>query len=149
MLKHIIAAALLAVSGLAASETLASPIIAHGDASLCVDIKGGRIVDGTPLQLWPCHGKDPQNFGIDTTSAAVIFAVANQDLCVDGRDKQPLRLTKCGAVHTEWRFDPKTNTVRSKNGLCWDIQGATIKQQQPILAWRCHNRMNQQFKYQK
>ena len=44
MLRHIVAAALLAASGLAGSEASASSFETHLDGSLCVDIKGGRIV---------------------------------------------------------------------------------------------------------
>jgi hypothetical protein len=149
MLKHIIAAAILAASGLAASEAHAGSFETHLDGSLCVDIKGGRIVEGTPIQLWLCHGKAPQDFLMDTARADIIFAGAKTDLCVDGRDRQPLRLVRCGAVHTEWRYDANTKTVRSKNGLCWDVLGAKIQQQQPLVAWRCHNGMNQQFIYKK
>jgi hypothetical protein len=149
MLKHIIAAAALAAFVLATGQASASPFATNLDGSLCVDIKGGTIVSGTPLQLWPCHGKAPQNFGMDASPAGVIFAVAKQDLCVDGRDKQPLRLVSCGVVHTEWRYDARTKTVRSKNGLCWDVPNGRFQQQVPLQAWRCHNGMNQQFNYRR
>lgn len=147
MLKHIIAAALLATLGLA-GEARADAFYVKAEGSLCVDIKGGQLKEGTPIQLWPCHGKAPQNFNIETTMG-LVFAMAKQELCVDGRDRQPLRLVNCERVHTQWRYDARTSTVRSANGLCWDILQMKIQQQQPLVAWKCHNGRNQQFVFNK
>jgi hypothetical protein len=29
------------------------------------------------------------------------------------------------------------------------VLGAKVQQQQPLVAWRCHNGMNQQFNYRR
>lgn len=116
--------------------------------SLCIDIAGGRIQEGTPIMLWQCHQQSPQRFGLNPR-AGLVFATANNRLCVDGFDKQQLLLVRCDQVATQWRYDPRSNTIRSANGLCWDVftgnVPANIRQRQKVVAWRCHNGINQQF----
>jgi hypothetical protein len=116
--------------------------------SLCVDISGGQIREGTPIMLWQCHQQAPQRFGVIAATSRV-FVEAAQHLCVDGNDKQQLRLANCEGIRRNWRYDARTNTIRSNDGLCWDVTGgnvrANLRQRQPIIAWRCHNGINQQF----
>ena len=116
--------------------------------SLCPDIKGGRIGPGTPIQMWQCHQQAPQRFGLDPRRG-VVFAATAPHLCVDGDDKQQLMLVHCNQVRAQWRYDPGSKTIRSSNGLCWDIAGgnvpSNIRQHARVIAWRCHNQINQQF----
>jgi len=116
--------------------------------SLCIDIAGGRIAPGTPIQMWRCHQRAPQRFAVDARRG-VIFAAANPGLCVDGFDKQQLALVPCREVGNQWRYDERSATIRSSDGLCWDIAGGNvpqnIRERQRVLAWRCHNGINQRF----
>lgn len=98
--------------------------------------------------MWQCHHKAPQLFGLNP-QMGLVFATAGRSLCVDGAPQQQLRLVDCNAVTTRWRYDRGTNTVRSDNGMCWDIRAgnvaANIRQRAQVIAYPCHNRINQQF----
>jgi hypothetical protein len=117
------------------------------EPGLCIDIAGGQLREGTPIQLWKCHQQAPQRFGV--IGPGRVYAMMAQHLCVDGNDREQLRLVNCQSMRRQWRVDARTNTIRSNDGLCWDVTGgnvrANLRQRQPIIAWRCHNGINQQF----
>jgi hypothetical protein len=115
--------------------------------SLCIDIAGGQLREGTPIQLWQCHQQAAQRFGV--IGPGRVYAMMAQQLCVDGDERQQLRLVNCQTMRRQWRVEARTNTIRSNDGLCWDVSGgnvpANLRQRQPIIAYRCHNGINQQF----
>lgn len=111
---------------------------------LCVDIAGGILRPGTPIQLWQCHHQAPQRFRLNP-NLGLVFAAAAPSLCVDGAPQTQLRLVACKAVTTRWRYDRRTNTVRSDNGMCWDVRAANFRQRTQMIAYPCHNGVNQQF----
>ena len=117
------------------------------EPGLCVDVAGGKFAPGTPVMLWKCHGQAPQKFVLDPRNGRIRLG-ANPNLCVDGVMKQQLLITSCNEVVGAWLYDQATSTVRSADGLCWDIRGGRpedIRMRQQILAWPCHGRINQQF----
>lgn len=115
---------------------------------LCVDVAGGKLAQSTLIQLWGCHGKAPQRFGLDPRNGR-IFLAANPKLCVDGVPKQQLLLVPCQSTEAQWRYDEKTSTIRSSNGMCWDMFGGNrpqnIRSREAVYAWPCHGGPNQQF----
>jgi len=117
---------------------------------LCVDVAGGALAQGTPVQLWKCHGKAPQLFGVDGRNGRIYLAAAPH-LCVDGIPNQQLLVVQCQSVETQWRYEERTKTIRSSNGMCWDVSGGrrpeNIRSRRPLIAWPCHNGPNQQFIY--
>jgi hypothetical protein len=54
-------------------------------------------------------------------------------------------LVPCGQAHARWLYDRNTGTIRSSDGLCWDIDRSEYRERTRVLAWRCHNGLNQQF----
>lgn len=115
---------------------------AKEEGGLCVDIAGGRLNPGTPIQLWGCHSQAPQRFGV---RGGQVFVTANPGLCVDGGDRQQLRLVDCRTSRTQWRYDPRVGQVRSNSGLCWDVSNGKYDQRTPVIAYQCHNGGNQKF----
>lgn len=115
---------------------------------LCVDVPGGKLVQGAKIQLWQCHGKAPQRFGLDLRNGR-IFVAANPGLCVDGVPKQQLELVPCQSTEDRWYYDDKASAVRTRSGMCWDIFGGNkpqnIRQRARVFAWPCHGGRNQQF----
>lgn len=45
-----------------ASVARAEGFYAVQKAELCVEIVGGKMVEGTPIMLWPCHGEADRRF---------------------------------------------------------------------------------------
>ena len=117
--------------------------------NLCVDVFGGRFRPGAIIHLWPCHGGEAQRFGLDPRGGRIYPVVAPM-FCVDARDTQPLRLTDCNRASAQWDYDPRSGTIRSSSGLCWDVPGANLdprkyRQGQGLVGWRCNGQPNQGF----
>lgn len=141
--KWLLAAiATVSVCGGARAET----VYLAQKSGLCADIAGGRLVEGTRIQLWPCHGKGPQIFDYDSRSRQIV-ARANRSLCVDDIVQQGLALVRCNATRMKWRVDSAAPAVRSQDGRCWDAAGGRMQPQTRLILWPCHGGANQQFSY--
>lgn len=138
----VVATTVLSGAGVARAEGF----YAARKAELCVDIAGGKLVEGTPIMLWPCHGKAPQLFDYDPARKAVV-ARANRSLCVDDVVKQGLALVKCNATRMRWTVDNSAPGVRSQDGRCWDARGGALAPRTRMILWPCHGKANQQFSY--
>ncbi len=115
-------------------------------STLCVDIAGGRFVEGTPIMLWPCHGKAPQLLDYDPARKAVV-ARGNRGLCVDDVVRQGLALVRCNATRMRWSYDAARSQMRSQDGRCWDAAGGKLEPRTRMILWPCHGKANQQFYY--
>ena len=115
-------------------------------SELCVDIAGGKLVEGTPIQLWPCHSKTPQLFDYDPARKQVV-ARGNRSLCVDDIVKQGLALVKCNATRMRWVVDNAAPAVRGQDGRCWDARGGLLAPRTRMILWPCHGKVNQQVGY--
>lgn len=114
------------------------------NAAVCVDVSGGRFVAGTPVQLWDCHGKLPQQFKIDSVKGQ-IFPVGNPSLCVDDIAGQGLALVDCARVRFRWTFEPNNNRVHNNAGRCWDVTKGYFKRGTRMIMWPCHGKPPQQL----
>ena len=145
------------VSGVVAAAIVASAVVVGGSAraegfylaqksDLCADIAGGRMVEGNPIMLWPCHGKGPQQFDYDGGRRAIV-ARANRSLCVDDIVGQGLALVRCNATRIKWVVDNSRPAVLSQDGRCMDARGGAMAPRTRLILWPCHGRANQQFAY--
>ncbi len=112
----------------------------------CADISGGRMVEGNPIMLWPCHGKGPQQFDYDAGRKSIV-ARADRSLCVDDIVGQGLALVRCNATRIKWSVDNSAPAIRSQDGRCWDARGGSMVARTRLILWPCHGKANQQFSY--
>lgn len=129
-----------------ASFARAEGFYAAQKVELCVDISGGKLVEGTPIMLWPCHGKVPQQFDYDVARKQVV-ARGNRSLCVDDIVQQGLALVRCNATRMRWTVDNSAPAIRSQDGRCWDAKGGGLTPRTRMILWPCHGKANQRFSY--
>ena len=145
-ISGIVAAAIGATALLGSGAARAETFYAAKQDQLCVDVTGGRFVEGTPIILWPCHGKNPQLLDYDPARKAVM-ARANRSLCIDDIVGQGLALVRCNATRIRWTYDAGAAVMRSQDGRCWDAKGGRLEPHTRMILWPCHGKANQLFYY--
>jgi hypothetical protein len=141
---RVVAAAAVCVATVGAAR--AETFYMAKKSELCVDIKGGRFAEGTPVMLWPCHGKAPQILDYDAARKQVV-ARANRAFCVDDIVGQGLALVRCNAIRIKWTYDAGSAQMRSQDGRCWDARGGAMAPGTRMILWPCHGKANQQIYY--
>ena len=136
------ALAAAAMCGTARAET----VYLAQKSEMCADIDRGRMAEGTPIQLWPCHGKAPQALDYDARTRQMV-ARANRAYCVDDIVGQGLALVRCNATRMKWTIDSAAPAVRSHDGRCWDAKSGRLDPRTRLILWPCHGGRNQQFGY--
>ncbi len=145
-ISRITAGALALALSFGSAGARAETIYMAQKTEMCADIAGGRMVEGTPIQLWPCHGKAPQLFDYDARTKQIV-ARANRAFCVDDVVRQGLALVRCNATRMKWTIDSSRPAIRSQDGRCWDSLAMKMDPRTRIVLWPCHGKYNQQFSY--
>jgi len=143
-------AALIATLGLGlfvSQAAQARVFYLQAKGGLCIDVTKGKAAYGTPIILWHCHGKAPQQFVLDAGAGKVKYA-ANPNFCVDQKPgARVLELTECKYAANRWTYDPRSKRVSNPNGLCWDVPGGRYNPLQRMQVWQCHDGGPQKFAF--
>lgn len=115
------------------------------DMKKCLDVRGGQITDGAPLQIWDCNGQSNQNF-IWCSDGRIVSAV-NDNMCLDVPGEDPyktkdLQLWQCnsGAHGQYWEFDAKTQSIfppSSGDTMCVDVESASDTNGASVNIYNC------------
>jgi Ricin-type beta-trefoil lectin domain len=73
---------------------------APGGDQFCMDAKGDRQGDGTPVFLWRCHGRENQRWTVTHNADGTSIVTGTGGLCLDvrgngSRDGTPVHLWQC------------------------------------------------------
>ncbi|MCW3836024.1 ricin-type beta-trefoil lectin domain protein [Sphingomonas canadensis] len=113
--------------------------------NLCIDVASGRTAPGTPVQLWHCNGKAPQQFILDPAQGKVRFAM-NMDMCVDSLPGDTrLQLVRCDRSVNKWRYDAAKKRFTDGMATCWDVPSGKFNPQQRLQVWQCNGLTPQSF----
>jgi len=123
------------------------------DASLCMDISGGDIVLGTPVQVWNCNQLQNQKFSLQ--HGITIRPLAGQEFCLDlyggpkhkPADGDKVQLWRCnGLSNQKWIFNDNRIKPINDPSKCVDAgqkqQGGT-----GLMIWDCNGKPQQTFGY--
>ena len=123
----------------------------RADSSLCLDVKGGHMSQGSLIQLWSCYqvARQGQTFYYDSQTSQVRSA-SHPHLClnVQGgpnhfRSGTPIILWDCYGTR-EFQFDyyQSDHTIRLKanTNLCFNVHGgpAEFEHGAGIVLWDCN-----------
>ncbi|WP_435857339.1 lectin [Streptomyces longwoodensis] len=112
----------------------------------CLDVKDFGTADGTPIQLWTCHGGTNQQWTLTNDGT-----LRSQGKCLDVKgfgtaDGTPIQLWTChGGTNQQWTPQPDGSIRSAQSGKCLDASGDTWNDGTPIHLWTCHNGPNQKW----
>jgi len=119
--------------------------VVRSASGLCMDMQGGPVRPGTPMSLFPCHGRGNQQFARSPRGEIVVGG-----LCLDvaGRNlmngAQIVSFPCDGSPTQQWVMSG-AQIRNMRGGLCMDVANNNNRQGAPVIAWGCHGGQNQRW----
>lgn len=115
----------------------------------CLDVEGSRVLEGTRVIGYDCHGNFNQRFDVTYGGGPIKIA----GLCLDpaaGSNKNGtnLILWPChGGLNQEWRYDNQNNRFVNFENKCLDLEGGQLgwSSIQSVVLWDCNQLPNQKW----
>jgi len=137
---------LMTLCGMVLSSLLCGANEIRGIANKCLDVRGGDSDNGTPVEIWPCHGGANQEWRFSPQGE--IRGIANKCLDVKGgvsNDGTPVILWPCnGGANQQWRY--VHGELPGVGDKCLDVKGGVSDDGTLIILWRCHGSANQKWR---
>jgi glucosylceramidase len=117
-----------------------------GYGGKCIDVPGGNSADGTPVQLWTCHGGANQQF---TRADDGTIRVLGK--CLDVKDRSTadgarVQLWTCtGGTNQQWTYTAGQDLVNPQADKCLDATGPGSADGTPLQIWSCTGGPNQKW----
>jgi hypothetical protein len=114
------------------------------DTSKCMDIVGGKAVNGASVQIWNCNGNMNQKF-IWCSDGRIVSAI-NDNMCLDvpgGEFSKPsnLQIWNCnGKPGQYWEYDGNSMAIfpaKAGEKMCMDVSGGSANPGAPINLYYC------------
>ncbi len=124
-------------------------VLMNGIGPKCLDVEGGKVVEGARIIGFDCHAGVNQRF--DITMKGGVIKVGG--LCLDASNASfdngaELILWRChGGTNQNWIYDQTKNRLLNYYEKCVDLEGgATFWQnRQRAFLWDCNNLPNQKW----
>jgi hypothetical protein len=117
-------AGVVAVGAGAASAFEITQAIPSTSQTACLDVEGGNIADGTPIQAYPCTGGFNQQWSLDNQGHLQGLGTHDGDmLCLEANSSNKVVLNSCGQV---WEVGSNSNggfILISDSDNCLDSRG--------------------------
>ncbi|MCG8419611.1 MAG: FG-GAP-like repeat-containing protein [Proteobacteria bacterium] len=104
----------------------------------CLEVSGGNLSNGTPLQIWDCADVSRQTW----TIVAGTIKLASANKCVDLRggntnNGTAVQLWDCVDVPNQKWTLTSDGQIRGLDGKCLDVRGASSSNGTPVQVWNC------------
>ncbi|KAH6890200.1 ricin B lectin domain-containing protein [Coprinopsis sp. MPI-PUGE-AT-0042] len=127
-----------------------------GQPTKCVEIRGGIIADGTPVQIYDCNGTTAQKwfFSRNTNSDLRLVDGGLVTWCIDaGSDPSfpngtQMKLWRCDARLDQqaWYIgDDGTIQLTAIGGTCLDLPDGRLDNTNVLQTWQCSPNNNNQL----
>ncbi|MFI2780522.1 lectin [Streptomyces sp. ALB3] len=117
-----------------------------GLAGKCVDVAGGAVANGTPVQLYDCNGTAAQKWtvGGDGTVRALGKCL---DVASGGTgDGTRVQLWDCnGSAAQQWATPAARDIVNPQANKCLDVSGGSSANGSRLQIWTCTGAANQKW----
>ncbi|MCP3960896.1 MAG: ricin-type beta-trefoil lectin domain protein [bacterium] len=137
-------------------QSFAAPRFALvGGAGKCLDIEAADVADGTPVNLFRCHGGDNQHWRIDLTSSAQRVRGIGDKCLVPGPELDSgytrLAVGECGGTGELWRLltagvSKPSALLHVETGLCLDVEASASVDGTPAILFECQGGANQMWR---
>ncbi len=113
----------------------------------CLDVTDNSSADGTPAQMWACHGGPNQ-----TWLRAGDGTLRSLGKCLDivnggTGDGAAVHLSTCspGIAGQQWRYTAGSDLVNPVSNRCLDIKDNNLRDGARLQLWTCHGGANQKW----
>ena len=127
------------------------PVI--GSGQFCLDARGDRDKDGTPVFVYRCHGSENQRWTVSSSSDNKRAVLGIGGLCLDVRGAQttssgtPVELWQCNfGENQRFGFRPDGRIVEVRSGKC--LIATAARDQSPVVIDQCRNTPQEVFAVQ-
>lgn len=118
---------------------------------LCLDVDHGLTAQGTPVQLWNCHGGPNQRWVLD---AGTIRSALAPNLCLDVNEASSapgarVQIWPChGGPNQRWTLEGGSIRSAIPGSMCLDVFQAVAANGTRVVSWNCNSQTNQQWSVQ-
>ena len=113
----------------------------------CLDVEAANPVDGTPVNIYRCHGGENQRWRFDLTSTPQRVVGLGDKCLIPGPDNRMV-IGACGGLADLWQLvttrpSSPSALVNVATGLCLDVEGAVPADGTPTRLFTCHGGAHQ------
>ncbi|KAH6871958.1 carbohydrate-binding module family 13 protein/putative endo-1,3-beta-glucanase, partial [Coprinopsis sp. MPI-PUGE-AT-0042] len=134
----------------------------NADGRKCVEVRGGVLANGTPVQIYDCNRTAAQQWVFTRDQAGTPIRLANTNFCLDAGDNpfQPngnqMKIWECYPELTQQRWSIDTDsTIKLSDvryaqwGACLDITDGRLENTNVLQTWECSpSNINQLWQFQ-
>ncbi|RDB27204.1 Endo-1,4-beta-xylanase A [Hypsizygus marmoreus] len=123
----------------------------NGNTKKCLDIRGAKYANGTPVQIYDCNGTGAQKWQIQDGSTTV--RAGNTNFCLDAGSNPAngikMKIWTCykGVAAQSWDYT-NSNQIRlagQGQNQCLDLTGGSTQNGNQLQTWQCSNGNNNQI----
>ncbi|KAF6764149.1 G-X-X-X-Q-X-W domain-containing protein [Ephemerocybe angulata] len=111
--------------------------------TLCIDVQGNVLANGTPVQIYDCNGTGAQRWVLQ--AGGTKLRLANTNLCLDAGSNPgngvQMKIWQCfdSVPAQSWQFTQDNQIALQGTGLCLDLPNNNSANGQVLQTWSCGN----------
>jgi Ricin-type beta-trefoil lectin domain len=129
------AAALMVFCFVGSPAVLAAQLVSSGAS--CIDIPRQDTSDGTPLQLFHCHGSPNQNWIVSGGTISGENGVCLDILGSQPKDGAQVIIVHCNGAPSQ-RWQVANGQLIGLGNKCLDLQGGSTTDRTPLILATCN-----------
>ncbi|KDQ25612.1 carbohydrate-binding module family 13 protein, partial [Pleurotus ostreatus PC15] len=117
------------------------PIHPNRNGSKCMDVRGGTLANGTPVQIYDCNGTAAQKWIVQKGQTKVRLAGTN--FCLDAGSNPGnsirMKIWTCydNLPAQEWYYTDDNRIALFNKGLCLDLTDGRLNNANQLQTWKC------------
>ncbi|MFI8083478.1 ricin-type beta-trefoil lectin domain protein [Kitasatospora sp. NPDC086009] len=114
--------------------------------SMCADDAGFGTADGTPIQLWDCHGDTSQQFSLGNDGTVRVLGGCLTPVGAGRDNGVKMEYRTCNGTESQKWIPLADNTLfHPDSGRCLDLPGWSATNGNRLQLWDCHPGASQQW----
>ncbi|KAJ3561320.1 hypothetical protein NP233_g10267 [Leucocoprinus birnbaumii] len=110
------------------------------DDTKCLDVRGSKYTDGTPVDIFDCNGTAAQNWVIQPGTTQV--KLAGKNFCLDAgspKNGSKMKIWTCypGLPAQTWYYTDDKRIALKNQGFCLDLTDGVSENFQVMQVWKC------------
>ncbi|KAF8157229.1 ricin B lectin domain-containing protein [Crassisporium funariophilum] len=107
----------------------------------CLDVRGAKYANGTPVQIYDCNNTPAQRWTINRGSTKVQLAGTN--FCLDAGSSPAngvgLKIWQCydNLAAQSWYYTDDNRIALQGKGLCTDLPNGVLTNSNQVQTWQC------------
>ncbi|KAF5376280.1 hypothetical protein D9615_008510 [Tricholomella constricta] len=128
------------------SNGWAIPIHPNGNTAKCLDVRGGVLANGTPVQIYDCNGTAAQQWRIAAGGTYVTLAGTNFCLDAGSSNGVGMKIWQCYAAlpAQSWYYTEDKRLQLHGTGQCLDLPNGSTANGNQVQTWQCSAGNNNQ-----